>query len=460
LKNCISPSNLHLRQKKIVSLKSFHKYSDTSDALVSTTALLDGKMSKQLKKFLQSSITKKNISDSLAVADKSLGTSIKKKLGISCVSNSDVMELFRCIRFQLNDLLSEDLEGQQMHQMALGLAHSLGRYKLKFTPDKVDVMIVQAVSLLEDLDKEINTYSMRIKEWYGWHFPELVKFTGENELYARTVKTLGNRKNIEKVDLTDVLPEDVATSVKMAATISMGSEITDDDIRYIQELCNQVIDSFRYRDTLTEYIQNRMRAIAPNLTVIVGEILGAKLIAHAGSLINLAKYPASTVQIIGAEKALFRALKTKQNTPKYGIIYHASLVGKATAPNKGKVSRVLANKTVLSARVDALGDENTRAIGLENLMKVQGKVNELEGGAVTFDMPTITFKTYEKPVNVEQYNPTEDIEMAQTKDQEKKSSNKRKRDDNEEPEEGPQKKKTKKEKEKKVKKDKKKKSKH
>jgi len=239
----------------------------------------------------------------------------------------------------------------------------------------------------------------------------------------------------------------------MAATISMGSEITDLDIKYIVELCDQVIESFRYRETLTEYIQNRMRAIAPNLTVIVGEILGAKLIAHAGSLINLAKYPASTVQIIGAEKALFRALKTKQNTPKYGIIYHASLVGKATAQNKGKISRVLANKTVLSARVDALGDENTRAIGLENLMKVQAKVVELEGSAVTFEMPTTTLKAYEKPSKVESYNPTEDIEM------EDRSSKKRKREEDDEEEDGPQKKKFKKDKKdkKKDKKDKKKK---
>jgi len=370
-------------------------------------------------------------------------------LGISCVSNSDVMELFRCIRFQLNDLLSEDMEEKQLHQMSLGLAHSLGRYKLKFTPDKVDVMIVQAVGLLEDLDKEINTYSMRVKEWYGWHFPELVKYAGDNELYARTVRALGNRKNIEGVDLTDVLPEDVATSVKMAATISMGNEITDEDIKYIQELCVQVIDSFRYRETLTDYIQNRMRAIAPNLTVIVGEILGAKLIAHAGSLINLAKYPASTVQIIGAEKALFRALKTKQNTPKYGIIYHASLVGKATPANKGKVSRVLANKTVLSARVDALGDDNTRAIGLENLMKVQSKVNELEGGAVTFDIPMTNIKKYEGTNgDVEKYDTKDDVVMDE------KSAKKRKREEEEEP--GPKKKKFKKEKkDKKDKKDKK-----
>ena len=206
---------------------------------------------------MKKSITKNNITDSLAVADAKLGGVIKSKLGIDCVSNSNVMELFRCIRFQLNDLLSENLESEQMHKMSLGLAHSLGRYKLKFTPDKVDVMIVQAVSLLEDLDKEINTYSMRIKEWYGWHFPELVKYANDNELYARTVRALGNRKTIESVELTDVLPEDIAQSVTMAATISMGSEVSDEDVRHIQELCDQVIDSFRYRETLTDYIQNR-----------------------------------------------------------------------------------------------------------------------------------------------------------------------------------------------------------
>jgi nucleolar protein 58 len=126
-----------------------------------------------------------------------------------------------------------------------------------------------------------------------------------------------------------------------------------------------------------------MNAIAPNLTILVGELVGARLIAHAGSLMNLAKYPASTVQILGAEKALFRALKTKHDTPKYGLIYHASLVGQASAKNKGKISRVLAAKASLGIRVDALSDaveEVDTTIGFEGRGKVEARLRQLEGG--------------------------------------------------------------------------------
>ena len=126
-------------------------------------------------------------------------------------------------------------------------------------------------------------------------------------------------------------------------------------------------------------LQARMQAIAPNLTVMVGELVGARLIAHAGSLMNLAKQPASTVQILGAEKALFRALKTKHDTPKYGLIYHASLIGQAAPKNKGKISRVLAAKTALSIRVDALGDKDTAEVGTENRLKVEQRLRQLEG---------------------------------------------------------------------------------
>jgi len=123
-----------------------------------------------------------------------------------------------------------------------------------------------------------------------------------------------------------------------------------------------------------------MRAIAPNLSIIVGEVIGARLIARAGNLMNLAKHPASTIQLLGAEKALFRALKTKQQTPKYGLLFHAQLVGSAPAKFKGKISRVLANKTALSIRVDALGDSSTKQIGTEGLEKVQARLRQLELG--------------------------------------------------------------------------------
>jgi nucleolar protein 58 len=137
-----------------------------------------------------------------------------------------------------------------------------------------------------------------------------------------------------------ILPEDLELTLKAAAEISMGTEISDSDIAHIHQLCDQVISISLYRTQLAEYLKNRMAAIAPNLTALVGELVGARLISHAGSLLSLAKYPASTVQILGAEKALFRALKTKHDTPKYGLIYHASLIGQAPPKLKGKVSSI------------------------------------------------------------------------------------------------------------------------
>jgi len=144
----------------------------------------------------------------------------------------------------------------------------------------------------------------------------------------------------------------------------------------------QVIALSEYRAQLSDYLRSRMQAIAPNLTVLVGELVGARLIAHAGSLMSLAKYPASTVQILGAEKALFRALKTKRETPKYGLIYHASLIGQAAPKFKGKISRVLAAKCSLSVRVDALGESSEATIGIETRAQVEARLRQLEGRAL------------------------------------------------------------------------------
>merc|ERR1712100_137824 len=264
--------------------------------------------------------------------------------------------------------------------MVLGLSHSLSRYKIKFSPDKVDTMIVQAIGLLDDLDKELNTYAMRVKEWYGWHFPELFKIVPDNILYAKTASTIGIRKH-PLLDLSAVLPEELESQVQDAAKISMGTEISEEDMLNVRDLCTQVLEMSEYRDQLFEYLKHRMQAIAPNLTVLVGELVGARLISHAGSLLNLAKQPASTVQILGAEKALFRALKTKKDTPKYGLIYHASLIGQAQPKHKGKISRVLAAKCALSVRVDALGDTSEATIGLEDRVKVEERLRQLEGKA-------------------------------------------------------------------------------
>jgi nucleolar protein 58 len=147
--------------------------------------------------------------------------------------------------------------------------------------------------------------------------------------------------------------------------------------------CDQVISLYDYRTQLSTYLQSRMNTIAPNLTYMVGELVGARLIAHAGSLMNLAKQPASTVQILGAEKALFRALKTKSDTPKYGLIYHASLIGKAAPKHKGKISRVLAAKASLACRVDALGESSEVTLGIDARQVVEDRLRSLDN-TVTF----------------------------------------------------------------------------
>lgn len=301
---------------------------------------------------------------SLAVADPKLGNAITKIPGlqISPISDSTTADLYRAIREHLPSLIP-GLMPEEISTMSLGLSHSLSRHKLKFSPDKVDTMIIQAIALLDDLDKELNTYAMRVKEWYGWHFPEMARIINDNLAYSRVIQSMGMRTNAANTDLTDILPEEIEAAVKAAAEVSMGTEITEEDLDNIQALAEQVVGFTEYRQQLSSYLSARMQAIAPNLTALVGELVGARLIAHAGSLMNLAKSPASTIQILGAEKALFRALKTKHDTPKYGLIYHASLIGQATGKNKGKIARMLATKTTLGLRVDALSDWGTAGEG-------------------------------------------------------------------------------------------------
>ena len=316
---------------KIVKLKAFKKFKDTKDAMKSTEKLVKGEMSKGLKKFLDKNIVQKGIEEALMIADKKLGKVITEKLGISCKTGEKSNELLRCIRFQIESLLSE-IDAKEMKNMSLGLSHSMSRYKLSFSTEKVDTMIIQAVSLLDDLDKELNNYAMRLKEWYSWHFPELAKIVTDNLTYSQLVNFIGMRQNVKKIKmeaLTEYVPEEIAEQIKEAAEISMGTEILKDDEEHIKTLARSVFDITSYRTNLAEYLKNRMAAVAPNLTMLVGELVAAKLIAHSGSLMNLAKLPASTIQILGAEKALFRALKSKKATPKYGLIYNASIVGSA-----------------------------------------------------------------------------------------------------------------------------------
>merc|ERR1711957_883458 len=151
--------------------------------------------------------------------------------------------------------------------------------------------------------------------------------------------------------------------IEKAMKTSMGQDIVEMDMQNIDHFALEVVKLADMRKSLHEYLKTKMDLVAPNLSALIGEIIGARLIAHAGSLINLAKYPSSTVQILGAEKALFRALKTKGNTPKYGLIFHSTFIGRAQQKNKGRISRYLANKCSMASRIDCFSDEATTVFG-------------------------------------------------------------------------------------------------
>ena len=168
-----------------------------------------------------------------------------------------------------------------------------------------------------------------------------------------------------------------------ASKSSMGADISDIDLLNIQSFAIRVIGLSEYRGKLHAYLKDKMHSVAPNLAALIGDVVGARLISHAGSLTNLSKYPASTVQILGAEKALFRALKTKGRTPKYGIIYHSTFVGKADSKNKGRISRYLANKCSIASRIDCFSDNATDLFGKALKEQVDQRLHFFDSGEPT-----------------------------------------------------------------------------
>merc|ERR1711971_303176 len=226
--------------------------------------------------------------------------------------------------------------------------------------------------------------------------------------------------------------------------MSMGMDISPIDLLNINMFAARVIGLSDYRKELVVYLRNKMEAVAPNLATLIGDTVGARLISHAGSLTNLAKYPASTVQILGAEKALFRALKTRGNTPKYGLIFHSSFIGRAGAKNKGRISRYFANKCSIASRIDCFSEERTTIFGSKLKEQVEDRLKFYETG----DLPR---------KNVEVMAEAVEEAAEDAKKKKKKEKKKRKAEDSEESvteeaaaEEEPPKKKKKKNKDKEV----------
>ena len=263
--------------------------------------------------------TKKGSSVVLAV-NQFLAPVLKEEMGIACATKDVAGDILRGIRQHASRLL-KGLQDQDLTKAQLGLGHAYSRAKLKFNVNRIDNMIIQAIALLDQLDKDVNLFSMRVREWYGYHFPELVKLVPDNYQYARVARFIGAKESLDEDKLPELAAlldddETLAQNILDAARGSMGTALSEFDILNVGMFAERVVSLAEYRKSLQAYLHEKMNDVAPSLTALLGDRIGARLISHAGSLTNLSKYPASTVQILGAEKALFRALKTKGNTPK------------------------------------------------------------------------------------------------------------------------------------------------
>lgn len=382
-----------------VKLAAFSPFTSAVAALENMNAVTEGTVHDDLKGFLENNLPAKHKKVILGVQDKKMIENMHAEFPDLQLSTGEaVIEVCRTTR-QYFPKMQKSLTPLVQDTAQRGLAHSYSRAKLRFNVHRQDNMIIQAIALIDQLDKNINTFAMRVREWYGYHFPEMVRICNDNYSYCKLIQLLGRRECLlqamqeaedaeegaEAPELIKKMEEILMDSTKSqsiqdAARKSVGMEISDIDLINVEHFSKQVVDLVEYRRELTEYLRSKMKSVAPNLAALIGDVVGARLISHAGSITNLAKYPASTVQILGAEKALFRALKKKGNTPKYGLIFHSTFIGRAAQKNKGRISRYLANKASIASRLDCFSEEPNAIVGQVLKQQVEDRLNFFETG--------------------------------------------------------------------------------
>ncbi len=270
---------------------------------------------------------------------------------------------------------------EEFHEFLHTVLMEHTRRKLRKAAQKRDLLAAQAIRAIDDLDKTYNLFVIRLREWYSIHFPELDDLVPDHAQYVKLVAELGHRENFTKENIMKLgIPEAKAERIAKAAKDSMGADLSDFDIEPIKTIARLAMEMSELRRRLAGYIEAVMREVAPNITALVGSLLGARLISLAGSLEELAKMPASTIQVLGAEKALFRALRTGGRPPKHGVIFQYPDVHRSPRWQRGKIARTLAAKLAIAAKVDAftgrfIGDKLREELRkrIEEIKKVYAK---------------------------------------------------------------------------------------
>ena len=249
------------------------------------------------------------------------------------------------------------------------VAIRLSKAKVSAASSEKDLLVKNAIDGIDEVDKSINVLVMRLREWYSVHHPSLTNLVEDQDQYARILKETNGKESMTRAMLVSAgVPEATIELVINAIPGDIGADLRDIDLNIIKTLATAIDSMYQTRKELEDYVATVMDEISPNVAALVGPLIGARLISLAGSLEDLARKPSSTVQVFGAEKALFRSLKTGADPPKHGIIFRVSEINSAPYWQRGKIARALAGKLSIAARVDAYSDRNIGASLREDFM--------------------------------------------------------------------------------------------
>ncbi len=322
-------------------------------ALDAFAALTDGKAPDELTTLLQT-LRDRGVTE-LVLEQESLARILKRREGmaVSVESPSRAGEFFRSdparIAVENGCIHSRDAYYEVLREVSRGMA----RQGIRQASGRRDLLLTQAILTMDDLDKTVNLFANRVREWYGLHFPELSSLVEGNEGYLQLIAALTDRTRFTADRLVEEsLPADRAAILAEAAATSMGADLGNEDVQEIQRLAASLLHLHQLRRDLDAYVDRVMEEVAPNLRGLAGAALGARLIASVGALDTLAKRSASKIQVLGAEKALFRSFRTGTKPPKHGLIFQHKAVHQAPWWQRGKIARVLAGKLAIAARLD------------------------------------------------------------------------------------------------------------
>ncbi len=239
---------------------------------------------------------------------------------------------------------------------------ALDQTKEELSEQDSEKHLIKAVKTLEVVEGSINEKEERFRDWYSLHFPELVD----------EIRDIGQLAKI----LDDSVQRDDLEAFSEMAESSNGSEMGEKEKEIIETVLEDLNSNLELRDELEAYIKSSVKEEMPNLSILLDPIIAAQILGQAGGLDELAKMPASTVQMLGAEKALFRYLRGNGKPPKHGILFEHEFVRPLPSNPRGKMARFLANKTVMAARLDNYGDKDK---GEDLRQEARQKFQELKG---------------------------------------------------------------------------------